>query len=311
MRLEEFTAPTITQPQQLALHAALGAAISTSLGGDALSGAISGAISELSASESLKNGTTPQNAILIGQATGAASALLTSELQGKNDEQTAKNIQLGGMIGANAAANNAVKVWVQEVAAGNYHTSIKIEPEDQEGWKNDPKYGKVFNNYDPEKGKYYATIGGGPDTFSVPDLLKGKWLGNLIGGETYSGELDGINRSRDINLNNKVWESQNIISISSENIVIEKLFEANRNYTNDLKYNLFPSPTSNNFNSNSYTTGILNSVGINPPELPTSIVNVQWHGWEYDSSPAINLQYVLPKYPTPGYNKPVPSKYFQ
>ncbi len=104
------TNPTITQPQQLAIHATLGAAISTSLGGDALSGAISGAISELSATESLKNGTTPQNAILLGQATGAASALITSEIQGREDEQTAKNIQLGGMIGVNAATNNATYV---------------------------------------------------------------------------------------------------------------------------------------------------------------------------------------------------------
>ncbi len=104
------TTPTITQPQQLALHATLGAAISTSLGGDALSGAISGAISELSATESLKNGASPQNAILIGQATGAASALITSEIQGREDEQTAKNIQLGGFVGVNAATNNAIYV---------------------------------------------------------------------------------------------------------------------------------------------------------------------------------------------------------
>ncbi len=106
MQQKKSATPTITQPQQLVLHATLGAAISTSLGGDALSGAISGVASEYIASESLKNGTSPQNAILIGQATGAASALITSAALNRTDEQMAKDTQLGGFVGVNATVNN-------------------------------------------------------------------------------------------------------------------------------------------------------------------------------------------------------------
>lgn len=98
----------ITQPQQLALHAALGATISTSLGGDALSGAIAGASSEYIASEALKNGTSAQNAILLGQGVGAASSLISSSIQGRDDEQIAKDINLGAFVGVNAAVNNAL-----------------------------------------------------------------------------------------------------------------------------------------------------------------------------------------------------------
>jgi hypothetical protein len=98
----------ITQEQQLALHAVLGCGLSAGAGGNCASGAVAGVTSEFLASEALKNGTTPQNAILIGQSTGAASALLASTAQGRDDEEVAKDISLGAFIGINAATNNAV-----------------------------------------------------------------------------------------------------------------------------------------------------------------------------------------------------------
>ncbi len=184
------TTPTITQPQQLALHATLGAAISTSLGGDALSGAISGAISELSATESLKNGASPQNAILIGQATGAASALITSEIQGREDEQTAKNIQLGGFVGVNAAANNATYVdknrKIIDVDLKDEDTGVYIDNQDG-GSRKDLKIGKTeFIDefiYPDGKFKGLPTVGYEISDQSINDYIRN--LGNEGGGNVH------------------------------------------------------------------------------------------------------------------------------
>ncbi len=87
-------------------HGALGCALSAGAGGNCASGAVAGIASEYIASQALQNGASPQNAILIGQATGAASAMITSEMQGRSDEQTARDVSFGGFIGLNAVMNN-------------------------------------------------------------------------------------------------------------------------------------------------------------------------------------------------------------
>ena len=293
-------APRINMPTQLALHAGLGCALAAAGGNNCGAGAAAGVIGEATG-QYLNNNTqlTREQLIAASQITGALAAATVAEPEDGN------SVFAGSYIAANAVRNNAIKVWVQEVAVGNYHTSIKIQPEDQIRWKNDPRYGDIFNNIDPETGMYYATIGGGPDSSS-------SIFGNLIGGETASGQMDGINRTRDINPLNKSWESSNLVSINQENSYIEKLFNANANYKNNLDYALFPNKNSSSYNSNSYTSGILEAVGITPPTLPKSTINAQWSDPEHPGrSGLINIEYTLPKFPTPGYSKPVPLKYFQ
>ncbi|MDX2082577.1 MAG: hypothetical protein SFV53_01125, partial [Rickettsiales bacterium] len=101
-----MTTSQINQPTQLALHGVLGATTSKLLGGDALSGAAAGVLGELAADSAYQEGSgsfNRQQAIAIGQAAGAAAALLTSSTQGKSDEQTATNVGVGGFVGGNAA----------------------------------------------------------------------------------------------------------------------------------------------------------------------------------------------------------------
>jgi hypothetical protein len=161
--------------------------------------------------------------------------------------------------------------------SNSHHLSWRIEPENQEKWINDPKFGKYFTNINPENGKYYATIGGGPDN-GIEDILK-KDFPNLYG---------NINREPyDVNLINKNLVIQiSPSAIGNEDLKIQQLFDLNRNFganPNKLNYWLFPGDKSNFYNSNSYFTGIGQAAGLPIPQF--------------------NIQ-------APGYNKPVPPSYF-
>jgi hypothetical protein len=69
-----------------------------------------------------------------------------------------------------------------------------------------------------------------------------------------------------------------------ENEVIDALFAADANYGDYLRYSFFPAGGSSAYNSNSYASGLLQSVGITPPELKSNV---------------------------PGYKKPVPKSKFE
>ena len=65
---------------------------------------------------------------------------------------------------------------------------------------------------------------------------------------------------------------------------IKQLFKKDSNYGDNLRYEKFPDTGDDSYNSNSYTKGLLDSVGLRIPK---------------------------PNYNVPGYGKPVPSKYFK
>ena len=285
--------PTITTTQQLALHGALGCAMASAGGNNCAAGAAAGIIGEAVGAAVYQDGKglSRDTTVALSQISGALAAGM---IAGPDD---GNSVFAGGLIGYNAAKNNAVQVWVQEVAAGNYHTSTKITPENQEKYASDVR----FQNID-ENGNRYATLGGGPDNFEMQNVFQ-DGLGNLIG---------GVNRNRDIDLGIKVYISENLVPQSVEDKYIQQLFRSNENYNNNLKYNLFPVKGSSvGYNSNSYTAGLLNSVGITPPMLPNQTINYQYSDWEYNNIGSVNLQYILPKYTAPGYNKPVPIQYFE
>ena len=100
----------ISQKTQLILHAGLGCGLSAGAGGGCASGAAAGVASEFLADKAYSNGVDAQNSILIGQATGAGAALLVSATQGRDDDQTAKNVSLGSFVGVNAATYNATLI---------------------------------------------------------------------------------------------------------------------------------------------------------------------------------------------------------
>lgn len=76
------------------------------MGGSCGAGAVAG---ELTAEYAYNNLHLDKNtSIALASVTSAGAALLTSSLQGNDDEHTAKNVQLGSILGSNAAENNAV-----------------------------------------------------------------------------------------------------------------------------------------------------------------------------------------------------------
>ena len=162
-------------------------------------------------------------------------------------------------------ANNPVKfvdptgmeitVQAHLVRLGNYHLSIKITPENQENYKND----KRFKNNIDAAGNHYVTLGA--------NRAKGRLL------------VSNINRKTDIN-NPKVETIPLDLKGQDEDAVIADLLEADSNYQDDAEYNLFPQEDEpSGHNSNSYISGLLKAVGLDPPDVKSN---------------------------TPGYDKPLP-----
>ncbi|MDM5182292.1 hypothetical protein PO883_34595, partial [Massilia sp. DJPM01] len=125
------------------------------------------------------------------------------------------------------------------VFGGNYHSKIIITPIDQGRYANDPRF-KNVNEY----GDHYATVGAGPDR------------GILVG---------GVNRDKDVS---KKGVNRTTLEVpceyGSENDLIDTLFKLGDNYNkNTLPYTLFPS--SGEYNSNSYISGIGQAANIVMP----------------------------------------------
>ena len=134
-------------------------------------------------------------------------------------------------------------------------------------------------------------LGGGPDSIKGP-------FGNLVG---------NVNRDLDVLTSNKVYQSQNLISVDQDIKVASQLYWNMQSYRDNLPYELFPTKNSSGYNSNSITSGLLNSVGIIPPTLP-KYISYQWQDWEYPEH-STKISYPVPL-SIPGYNKPVPKEYF-
>ena len=142
-----YTTPTITQGQQLALHAALGCGVGAGMSGGAsgcASGAAAGVIGELTAGAMYQEGRTNPDgtpigfsrntSIAIGGLSGSMASLFTSALLGDEDGKMAKNIYAGNFVGTNAAANNSTLVdkngKVLEVDKEDGDRGIYIDNED-------------------------------------------------------------------------------------------------------------------------------------------------------------------------------------
>ena len=132
---------------------------------------------------------------------------------------------------------DTIKVQWHKFASG-FHTSIKITPDDQKRWANDPRFrsGSV-------------TLGAA----GMVCLGQGVCL------------VSNLNRPTDV-----APQASQVVNIGDrdENQVIEQLLRADAKYGDNLQYNLLPSSTGQGYNSNSYTAGILLQAGIQPPQLP-------------------------------------------
>ena len=119
------------------------------------------------------------------------------------------------------------------VALGQDHSKITIIPVNQERYANDPR----FNNVTPD-GRRYATLGAGPEN------------GRLV---------SNVNRERDINLDHNVYSRTCPLpnDIDNEDAFIDRLFELDGRYQDNIDYEWFPTRFSDGHNSNSYVNGLL------------------------------------------------------
>nr|WP_067298395.1 RHS repeat-associated core domain-containing protein [Marinobacterium profundum] len=135
------------------------------------------------------------------------------------------------------------------VAFGEHHSKLTIIPQNQERWRNDPR----FNNELPD-GSLYATIGAGPEGFM---------------GETL---VSNVNRERDLIMKKNVF-SRSIFTMScpspeEEDRIILHAFQMDSVYRDNLDYDFFPDKDESGNNSNSYISGLLNALGNPMPQPP-------------------------------------------
>ncbi len=191
----------------------------------------------------------------------------------------------------------AHEVEVGPMKTGKFHASIKFKPENQELYEGDDDF-----MVDSSDGKLYTTLGAGP---GVWNRLTGK-----------------LRRDTDMENSTKVLESLPIVPVEQEDQVFQQLIELNKNYNQQrLEYDAIPDPNKvktprkvtveiggtepddvfppttitymgeshnqfgDSYNSNSYVSGILGAADIAVPPLDKGL-------------------------DLPGYNKPVPEKYF-
>ena len=151
----------------------------------------------------------------------------------------------------------------------NYHASTRITCDNQGRWAADPR----FQNIDKKSGKQFATIG----AESIWDELN-----------------SNVNRPKDVASEGPSKRQVGTVTLPcgvSEDEFIERLFDLDRNFPDDLEYAPWPAYPENRkwyipddgYNSNSYTRGLGDAAGGRVP------------------TPNANL---------PGWNVPVPPKYF-
>jgi len=137
----------------------------------------------------------------------------------------------------------------------DFHTLLRVTPEDQAAWTAD----KRFIRLKDKAGRHYITLGAGPE-------------GGLL--------VSNLNRPADA----AEHSAKNYITIdppkvyADENTFIKKLLELDGYYMDDLDYDLFPAKkkeqvwwwADDGFNSNSFIAGLLAASGAEVPTPPVS-----------------------------------------
>jgi hypothetical protein len=142
-----------------------------------------------------------------------------------------------------------ISYLVHEVALGVYHSKILINPNNQSAYRNDYRF--ITNR----SGARVATLGAGPE----------RSIGALVGG---GGRLvSDVNRPTDVHTKGFLVQILSLPHGMSEDEMITRLFQLDKNYGDDLKYDLFPDSGDAEYNSNSYVRGLLNAAGF--PGLKT------------------------------------------
>ena len=161
--------------------------------------------------------------------------------------------------------------WHNVGPAGHQHTKLRITPDNQPAYINDPRFKDKDGNLRRDKnGKIYTTMGAGPE--KVNDINR------LVSDYGRDRDVDRPNNGS-IELDPKLCSND-----KTEDELIQELFDIDSRYGDDAIYELFPKSGSNGYNSNSYTRGLLEKSGYLIPYPEPQVYNV------------------------PGWNKPLPMK---
>lgn len=166
------------------------------------------------------------------------------------------------------------------------HASLRITPADASYWRQHERFGQYFRDYVDENGTRHPAV----DVFGNPSATIGAGPYGPNGEDTTAYCLansileSSPNRPSDQQFA-PVYQ-QRLAVRGSENPFIEKLFDLDSKYGDFLKYECVPDDP-DEFNSNSYVSGLLDSAGIAKPWFPQGLAIV-----------------------FPGWSTPVPRRYF-
>ncbi|GDX36250.1 hypothetical protein LBMAG18_07610 [Alphaproteobacteria bacterium] len=294
---------SISKFEQLMLHASLGCLAGISLNNNCQTLASSAIVGELIGEQYRlmveKKLVSSHVASLTPQLSGAINAIALNNLFQEDDDKLLRNINSSSIIAQNVAKENALQIMGHEVFANNNHLTIVHIPEPHEQAKYANKNGYVYDN---QAGLWLKTWGAGPDNnfLSIFTNLTSQNITNLVSAN---------NRERDIDLSIKKYKSPYLVDVNDEQKFVNLLDQLDKNYRDNLAYQIFPKGDGSGYNSNSYVAGLLNASNILPQDKLYLSQKYRWQAWEYDNSDSIDLEYRF-LYNVPGYNKPISSNYF-
>jgi Concanavalin A-like lectin/glucanases superfamily/Bacterial Ig-like domain/IPT/TIG domain len=125
------------------------------------------------------------------------------------------------------------------------HTSMRVVPKNQALWAGAP--GFIQNLF----GDWYLTLAAESSTGGCSGLLK-----------------SDVNRPEDLDVSNFVYRERLQYSLHDEAVIINGLLQSDFNYQDQLNYACLTTEFLNTYNSNSYTHGLLDKVGLPSPIAP-------------------------------------------
>jgi uncharacterized protein RhaS with RHS repeats len=135
--------------------------------------------------------------------------------------------------------------WHEVLGSGKSHASVRITPNDQDAWKDDPRF-------EGEPGKKSITLSAAPHTCQGSGVCL----------------VSDPNRSSDI----AQQDGSVLVDIGGrdENEVIRMLLQADADFTDDLGYEPYGS-TWGRYNSNSFVPSLLWRAYLVPPAVPAAL----------------------------------------
>lgn len=167
------------------------------------------------------------------------------------------------------------------------HLSLRITPENPLLWRAHPIWGRYFRDYVDDNGEtrpavdvygnISATIGAGPEGSNGEDTTSLCLFNGILKSQPNrpKDQLATPSYLRELRLR------------GSQNFYIGKLFELDGNYRDQLTYECVPDDP-DEYNSNSYLSGLLGAADISKPWFPQAFPSM-----------------------FPGWSKPVPAVFFQ